>query len=81
MTLRAESESDVPSMSSAPVGNLERASDAMAAWLLERFDVATCERLCELHPDDWQAAAECAVRAARGESDARPFTTYPELRP
>jgi hypothetical protein len=64
----------------ASIGDLDRAANAMAGWLLENVsEGSTHEELCELHPDVWKEAAEVAIRAARGESDTRPFTMNPSL--
>jgi hypothetical protein len=61
------------------VGDLDRAANLMCGWLLEHVDGDTHQDLCELHPDTWREAAEVAIRAARGEFDARPFVTNPGL--
>jgi hypothetical protein len=61
------------------VGDLDRAANALCAWLLEHLDVATCETLGYLHPDTWKEIAEVAIRAGRGERDTRPFTMCPDL--
>jgi hypothetical protein len=63
-----------------PVGDLDRAANEMAAWLLENVgEGATHDELCDLHPDTWKEAAEVAIRAGRGEFDSRPFTMLPDL--
>lgn len=62
-----------------PVGDLDRAANVMSAWLLEHVEGETHQTLCELHPTTWREAAEVTIRAARGEQDARPFTTTPGL--
>ena len=61
-----------------PVGDIDRAANVMAGWLLEHVHGEVHQGLCELHPTVWREAAEVAVRAARGELDTRPFTTNPE---
>lgn len=64
-----------------PVGDLERGYNSFWGWLREHLTVEECEalELAGIHPTDWRAAAESCVRAARGEADPRPFTTYPDL--
>jgi hypothetical protein len=61
--------------------DIPRAANAMCARILENvLDLDVHQHLCELHPSVWEEAAEVAIRAGRGEFDARPFTTRPDLR-
>lgn len=60
---------------------LERGAQAFWGWFREPLIVEECEAVenAGVHPTDWRAAAECCIRAARGERDCRPFSTYPDL--
>jgi hypothetical protein len=67
-------------MDESNLGNLDKAANDMAAWLLEDIeDLGVHQYLCEFHSDYWKSAAEVAIRSARGEVDLRPFTTFPNL--
>lgn len=72
---------DRPTGASLAVGDLEAGYNAFWGWLRDHLSVEECEavELAGVHPDDWKAAAESCIRAARGERDHRPFTTYPDL--
>lgn len=64
-----------------PMRDLEAGAEAFWGWIRDRLTVEECEavELAGVHQDDWKGAAEACIRAARGERDCRPFTTFPDL--
>jgi hypothetical protein len=69
------------SQEAVEAADLERGAQAFWGWFREQLTDEECEAIenAGVHPTDWRAAAECCIRAARGERDHRPFSTYPDL--